>query len=211
MALETYSDLKTEIANFLNRSDLTAEIPTFVRLAEAQMNRRVASRRKTASLAFTIDAEFMDVPSDFAGVVAFEITSPTPLARINPVSPSQLMAEREGYSTYTGKPYIFAVVGSQFRFFFAPDQSYTAELEYRQKIPALANDADTNWMLDDHPDAYLYGALLQSAPYLMDDARIQVWGNLFTTVMDDIMENDKLETDGPGIQLTPLTGPGMTW
>ena len=35
MALSTFSELKTEIANYVDRSDLTDQIPTFIKLAEA--------------------------------------------------------------------------------------------------------------------------------------------------------------------------------
>ena len=38
MALTNYTELQAEVANFLNRDDLTAAIPTFIRLAEAKMN-----------------------------------------------------------------------------------------------------------------------------------------------------------------------------
>ena len=41
MAITTYSELKTSIADYLNRSDLTSIIPTFISLAEAQINRDV--------------------------------------------------------------------------------------------------------------------------------------------------------------------------
>ena len=36
MSLTNFTELKTEIANFLNRDDLTNVIPTFIRLAEAK-------------------------------------------------------------------------------------------------------------------------------------------------------------------------------
>ena len=35
MAITTYSELKTSIANFLDRDDLTSVIPDFISLAEA--------------------------------------------------------------------------------------------------------------------------------------------------------------------------------
>ena len=38
MALVNYSDLKTSIADWLNRSDLTATIPDFITLAESGFN-----------------------------------------------------------------------------------------------------------------------------------------------------------------------------
>ncbi len=44
MALSTFSELKTEIANYVDRSDLTDQIPTFIKLAEARINRLLRVR-----------------------------------------------------------------------------------------------------------------------------------------------------------------------
>ena len=41
MALSNYTGLKASIADFLNRDDLTAVIPDFITLAEAQINRDI--------------------------------------------------------------------------------------------------------------------------------------------------------------------------
>ncbi len=41
MAVGTYAELKTSIADFLNRDDLTSAVPDFIKLAEADMNRKV--------------------------------------------------------------------------------------------------------------------------------------------------------------------------
>jgi hypothetical protein len=41
MALDTYSNLKTTIANYLNRSDLTAYLGDFITLTEARLNREL--------------------------------------------------------------------------------------------------------------------------------------------------------------------------
>jgi hypothetical protein len=203
MTIATCAELKAEIQSYLwDRADIAARIPTFVRLAEAQMNRRLATTRsKIARVTFAIDAEFKNVPADFGGVVAWELNV-APVVQLNPMRPDQLSNVRDGRTTLTGKPYAYAVIGTQFRFFFAPDRSYTSELQYWQKIPALVADGDTNWVLADHPDAYLYGSLLQSAPWLHEDERVPTWANAFSTIMSDIVEADKYEIDGPALQVS---------
>lgn len=50
---------------------------------------------------------------------------------------------------------------------------------YYEQIPALSDSNTSNWLLDAAPDAYLYGSLLQAAPYLAEDERIQVWSTLY--------------------------------
>jgi hypothetical protein len=45
MALNNYSDLKTSVANYLGRSDLTSAIPDFITLAEIRLARQLRLRQ----------------------------------------------------------------------------------------------------------------------------------------------------------------------
>jgi hypothetical protein len=76
-----------------------------------------------------------------------------------------------------------------------PDQSYAGNLFYWQKPAPLSNANPSNWILANHPDVYLFGALTASAPYLMDDARVAVWSGLFSAAMEDVLKSDPLPTD----------------
>ena len=49
MSLTNYSDLKTSVANYLARTDLTDQIPDFIRLAEYRMRREVRIRQMLKS------------------------------------------------------------------------------------------------------------------------------------------------------------------
>ena len=60
-----------------------------------------------------------------------------------------------------------------------PDSTYAYEIDYYAKLAKLSVSNTTNWLLTMSPDVYLYGSLLQAAPYLQDDARIQVWAGLY--------------------------------
>ena len=66
MALSTYSDLKTSVANYLNRNDLTDVIPDFIRLTEDKLNRelKVRANLARAETTTTNGTEFYDLPSD---------------------------------------------------------------------------------------------------------------------------------------------------
>lgn len=202
MALDSFSNLKTSVANFLNRADLTSAIPDFITLAESQINRRLLKdgpvRRMMARSDATITTEFAAVPTDFMGVKDIYLTE-TYVQQLKFLLPDALLAKKTGQMSLTGCPLWFSVVGGEFQFFPAPNttnsppDSYPAELTYWQKIPSLSDTTTTNWLLQSHPDAYLYGALLQSAPYLRDDNRIAVWGTAFETILSDIVEADKVE------------------
>jgi len=200
MALANYSQLKASIADWLNRADLTAAIADFITLAEAQISRRLVMAGPVRSMMgrsdAVIDEEFAAVPADFMGARTINfVEDRTRLLEF--CTPEQINQKKAQSVSLTGTPRFFAVVGGEFQFFPAPGDgaSYAAELTYWKRIPALSDAAPSNWLLSLHPDAYLYGALLQAAPYLKDDARIQSWGTFFETVLGDIAATDRIERD----------------
>jgi hypothetical protein len=205
MTLANRGDLVDAISSYLwDRDDILVQIPTFIKLAEAEMNRRLSVRKKFLRVTLTVDAEYVDLPDDYGGIIALELNTDPPV-QPRMMTPDGLMQERAGQGTTTGKPYAVAIVGDQLRFFYAPDDSHTAELQYYQGLTALVADADTNWILDKHPDAYLYGALVHSAPWLRDDERLSPFGTLFTAIMEDIVTQSQLEELGPAMQMMPST------
>lgn len=207
MALDSYSALQASIADFLNRSDLSAAVPSFISLAEAQINRRLAKdgpvREMMGRSDATVNAEFISVPADFLGAKAIYLApNYKPLEFI---SPEDLVYRKTLYPNQSGDPVAFAVVGGQLQFWPWCDGTFSAELTYWKRVPALSDTATTNWLLANHPDIYLYTSLIQSAPYLKDDDRIQVWGTLAQTGLDDLVQADKTARSAPnmGIGIVP--------
>jgi hypothetical protein len=211
----TYEGLKASVADFLNRADLTASIPDFITLAEAQMQRRFVSRLKqglslprrlvtrNASFAVTNGGETIAIPEDFAGPISFQLPASPQNIELAYLDENAFQSEKAS-QRWVGPPKFYTVVGSVLQIFPVADQAYTGTLVYINRLPAVASSA--NWVLTDYPDAYLYGALVQSAPYLKDDARITTWGTLFTAAIDDICEADPLPTN----KVTARVDPAMT-
>lgn len=184
MALDSYAALKTAIAGHLNKTNLTAVIPDFITLAEAQMNRELDCREMIAVATLTISDEDYSLPCDFAGVQSFRIEG-------DPAIPLVYVLPHELDDAFgTGKPERYTITDG-FVFDPVPDAEYEARLRYRRRLPSLSSSCTTNWLLRKHPDAYLYGALTQSAPYLRDDDRLATWGGLFRAALDAINADDK--------------------
>lgn len=195
MALSTYSELKASVADWLNRSDLTSAITDFVSLAEAQMERKLRTRQMLSRATATIDTEYAAVPADFLESKSFKLnTNPVTALGFETIDSLDNLAV-----TYpsASKPLFFSVVGGQFRFLPVPDTSYTGELAYYAKLSKLSDSNTTNWLLTAAPDAYLYGTLMQAAPYLQDDARITTWSALYMAALEDLqVSDDRSATSG---------------
>ena len=201
MSITNYTQLKTAIADFLNRDDLTSVIPTFVSLAEADINRRVRHWRMQVRSTAEIDGQYSAFPADWMETIRFQITDQTP-SELELLAQAEIVDRREDTANIAGRPRFYAITGSQFEFFPTPDGTYNAELVYFGRIPALTDVAPTNFLLTYHPDVYLYGSLVHSAPYLSDDARAQVWAALYQSGVDSAnLASDAARHSGSGLRM----------
>lgn len=188
-----YTTLQTAVIEYLGRDQdttLIARVPSFIQLFEAKMNRSLFVRQmEQRSYALTdpdaSEPEFIALPSDFQSMRRIRVTSVTGKPLVEFRSGVQMDEYRFQKSNTAGQPLYFTIFGDEIEFAPTPDAIYTIEMVYRKNIPDLATNS-TNWLLTLAPDIYLYGALLESAPYLKEDGRIQVWGLGLKTALDDL-------------------------
>jgi len=185
MTITNYGTLKTAIADTLNRDDLASVIPQFVSLAQAQFNRKIRSHRQITRGSLTIDAQFEALPTDWLETIRITMDA-SPIRVLTQISMDDLTRYRTAIDNTTDAPVYFSHNGTDIELFPTPSTSYTGEITYYAKVTALSADADTNWLLTNHPDVYLYGSLVHTAPYLKDDARLVVWAGLLAQGMSEI-------------------------
>jgi hypothetical protein len=192
MALSTYTELKTAIANWLNRSDLTSEISDdFIVLTEADLNAKLRIRQMHAQTTITIDAETESVPTGFLQVRDFYILSNGQKYPMTFISPAQMDSVKA--SSTTGVPSSYTILGSTFRFAPRPDTTYSATLNYYKKFDPLTSINTSNYILTDHPAVYLYGSLFHAANFLggFDPNQVQQWSQMYQTALERIELNDR--------------------
>lgn len=186
----TYAELKTAIANYLNRSDLTSDIDTFIDNTEAELNRRLRMSDMVKRATATADSQYLSLPTDWLEAINVEITSNdfTPLFQ---QSIESLDVYRKANNNVTGKPVFFATVDKTLELAPTPDTSYTLQLTYYGKIDALSDTNTSNFVSTTHPDVYLYGALKHASIFLMEDERVP----LFTAQFEKALEEMKMQQE----------------
>jgi len=201
MAIATYTDLKTSIASWLNRDDLTSVIPDFISLAEAGINRDLRHYKMIERADATLDSRYVQMPADWMETVRFSITSGDTY-RLELVSRDDMLEYRQKTADTSGRPRFYANIGDTIEVFPTPDADYTMQLQYYAKTPALSDSNASNWLLLDAPDVYLYGTLIQSAPYLQDDARTQTWAALYAAALQSLQKaSDDTRFAGSGLRM----------
>jgi hypothetical protein len=208
-----YLSLQTAVTEYLARDQditLIARIPTFIQLAEAKFNRqlfvRQMERRSTAVVNTASDEpEFISLPADFQSMRRARLSSVTGKPCLEFKSGTQMDEYRFGTSNVAGRPRYFTVFGDEIELVPTPDAAYTIEMVYRQNIPALASNS-TNWLLTLAPDLYLYGALLESAPYIKEDGRIQTWALGLSAALDGLNNLGLTSTFNAGPMKMQISG-----
>ena len=192
MALTNYTTLKTSIANWLNRSDLSSEIADdFIVLTEADFNSKLRVRKMIAQTSFTIDSETESLPTDFLQVRDIYILSGNTKYPLRYMTPPQ-MDQVKGTSV-TGIPQAYTILGDTFRFMPKPDASYTGYINYYKKFDTLSDTNTTNFILTDHPAIYLYGSLFHAANFLggVNPQQVQSWTQMYGTALERLELNDR--------------------
>jgi len=189
MAISNYTELKTAVANWLDRDDLADRIPEFIALAEARMNRvlrlRMMESKYTAS---TIASQRnYALPARYIQMRNFQLNT-SPITSLSYVSPE--IYDRLWGGSQGGTPLFYTIIANELQLGPIPGSVITMEMLFYKKVSALSASNTTEVMLTDNPDVYLYGALLEAEPFVMNDERIGVWAQGFEKAIVDLQEQD---------------------
>lgn len=187
MSISTYAELKASIASWLNRDDLTSVIPDFIALAEADINRKLRHYKMVERVDATLDSRYVQLPANWLETIRFSITT-SPTYRLEAITVDDMLKYREDTSDASGRPRYYTHIGEAIEVFPTPDAEYGMQLAYYEEVAALSDSNTFNWLIQMAPDVYLYGALLQAAPYLLDDGRIQVWNGLYQNALGSLQQ-----------------------
>ena len=205
MAISTYTELQTAVANWLDRDDMSARIPEFIALTEARFNRilRIRAMETEAEQATSAGVRTYSLPTDYRQMRTVHLTT-NPITAMSYITPE--IMDRIWSGSTQGKPTTYTIKGGNIYVGPAPDVIYTLMFLYYKKIPALTALAPTNDILTDAPDVYLYGSLLEAEPFLQNDARVQLWATAFQQAIADIQEQDEKDRHSGELRVLNTSG-----
>lgn len=172
-AIETYDDLKDEIADWIDRDDLTAKIPAFIAMCEAQFDSRLRTVDQEVSTAIAINEENTDLPSDFLELRSIYVDG-----------------------TDANAPATVAIVANAIRVSPVPTEAVTVNLDYFAKLTPLSSTNQSNWLLARYPNSYLYGALYFAEAFNDNPTRASQWKGLFDEQVEQIAKEGKSKRYG---------------
>jgi hypothetical protein len=182
-----YASLQSNIADYLNRGDLTSQIQMFIQLVEADLNTRLRAREMIVRAEAGSSAEYVQLPSDWLEAINLSIVGGTSPLRYITLDKGDQINRAESYTA----PAFYSLMNGAIEIIPPPADSINIEMIYYGKIPALSDSTPTNWLLVKAPDVYLYGALTHAAPFLMDDQRLQTFGQVYLSRVESLREESE--------------------
>lgn len=203
-SISTYAELKTALAAWLKpgttlpTDETSYRIPEYIALFEAEANRTLRTRNMmTVDTALAVTSGSAAVPTGFRQMIAVS-NSTTPYDQIDYMPLDQF--ERLDATTTSGLPEYYTISGATILFW--PAVTCTPRIRYRRGLTPLTADNDTNWLLAKHPDAYLYGSLMNADRRLIDPERIGLVEPRYREVMRQITEEERAQV-GHGLRPVP--------
>ena len=206
MSIANYTELQTAVANWLDRDDLAARIPEFISLCEARFNRtlRLRAMETLDTTVSTVGGtSTIALPTGYVQMRDFHLTT-SPLTQLQYLAPEMMVRLNAG--SLQGKPLTYTIIADTIRLGPTPDSAYTTSMLYYKTFDALSAIAPTNWVIINAPDVYLYGTLLEAEPFLMNDARTQLWAQALKESINTLQEQDNKDRHSGSVLRVMNTG-----
>jgi hypothetical protein len=199
---DTYDTLTAAVPDYLDAQIDANQVPGWVGLVEAEINRRLALnpvRPQITRQSFSMASEYETLPDDFMKEIALDFTDSEDVRKslrfvdwtgladdsANPI-PECWLYESDA-PDYTAIPEVGAVIEGELRLFPVPDATYTGTLLYYARLDPLSDANQQNWFIRDHSDVYLYGMLFHANTFLPDKETAQQWFDLFDSRLNQVL------------------------
>lgn len=204
MPISNYTELKTAVQEWLAHDDITARVEDLIALGEAVLNRKISLRQSHTNVTGTLAATgIITLPTDYLELESFKVDSDINGVEMVYLDPKQFRASP--LNNGSGFPTHYTIYGSELRVLKKPSSTstYTYDMDYLAKVPALSATNLENWLLTLAPDLYLYQSLLMAEPYLHNDMRIQLWQLMVDNAIHELQGQDMRARYKPGVRRLP--------
>lgn len=181
-----YSELKAAVLSYIDHDD-NNDVALWIELARAKINRKLSTMSMICRATVTIEeaTDKLNLPSDWAG-------ARTVLVNGKPVDPrgaSTFATEAVNRANIPGT-YYFSLQNKKIYFASSLAVDDEVTLLYYRKVPQLVEDTDVNWLLEEHPDCWLYAAVAEGHVFTMDEERVNFYNSLRDKIFEEIEEYD---------------------
>lgn len=193
----TYDEIKTKVAEYLNRTDLTSQMDMFIDLTESDINKVIKHQDLIKRANATAETQYTQLPSDWSRVINVELNTSDHTTLLQQ-STESLDLKRTSIDNVSGRPEYFAITDNAIELCPTPDTNYELQLTYYANIPELSSTNTTNVVSDKFPDVYIYGCCKHASVFLMEDERVRMFQTLFDKALEEVRLQQERASFGVG-------------
>ncbi|WAK01868.1 phage adaptor protein [Methylobacter sp. YRD-M1] len=188
MAIIDYSSLQDTVADWLHRTDLAVQIPTFIQLAESKISNNIRSRHleTKTDLITAAGIDYVALPTDYGSLKNIQVSGAT--NTVLTLLPDDTLLNYNANNDI-GIPRFYSIQGENIMLSPIPNGELTLNLVYYKDLTPLSGVNTTNWVLNKYPAVYLYGALIEASVYINDPEQVQFYQMKFDQTIEDMWRN----------------------
>jgi hypothetical protein len=193
-AVMTYTSLVADIQSYLERTDTATieKIPTFIMLAEQALaaDIKFLGNLTVNESAMVVGEPIIVKPARWRKTVSMNVVVAgvrTPVL----MRKYEYLREYWPQATATDVPKYYADYDyTHWLVAPTPDDDYTFEVLYYERVQPLNSSNQANWFTEYAPQALLYGCLLQAMPFLKNDSRVALWQQMYAQYVATLKNED---------------------
>ena len=199
-------EITTAAQAYCDRYDeeLVTSMPSFLKVVEGKINNalRTGDQSIRAQIYLERDNEYYGLPSDWGGARDVEILHQgeqhgRTLTYLAPEEMNKLSRKNGGRNRHN----YYTIIANQIQI-APPSDHEILEIVYYQRLPALEKDADTNWLTEKNPDAYIFGLCTEISAFAKDITSYETYKARFAESMIDITMEDQVQRwSGPALRV----------
>ncbi len=201
-----FKDIKETAQAYVDRYDVELEkvLPAFTRIVEGKINNALKTGEQSVrgQIWLEREQEYYGLPGDWGGFRDVEIiqdgmkTGRT-LTYLAPEEMNKLHRNNDSRKRHN----YYTVIANQIQV-APPTDNEVLEVVYYQRLPALINDDDSNWLTEKNPDAYVFGLCTEMAAFAKDDGSFQAYDMRFKETLGQITQDDQVTRwSGPALKV----------
>lgn len=194
MSISTYSELQTAVASWLNRTDLSSVIPDFIALAGSDIRNDVSVQAMESLATGSLTGETLAHPARLTEVRRL-VVADTPRDYVTPDEYQRLQKAQSQSKVYTSIGQSLYILNG------TSGDAYS--LLSRAAFAPFSAGSDTNWLLTNAPDVYLFAACKHGAVYLKDAQDEARFTALYNAAAGRVSAQEKRAGHGAPLRVRP--------
>jgi hypothetical protein len=193
----TYDSLTATVLQYLERQDAAVvnALPTFITLAEFEIAEQIKmlGQLQVVESTMTLGNPVLQKPARWRKTVSMNVL-------VNGKKQPVYLRKYEYLKSYwpdatqMAAPLYYADTDWDHWYLApTPDQAYTFEVLYYERVAPLSSTNQTNWFTQNAPNAVLFGTLLQAMPFLKNDQR-QIFQQKYSEAIQALKAEDVART-----------------